>query len=364
MGIGGVDFKESKRLQKRSARQAEESQRLPTAMLQSPRMKVRRTATTTDTDSNAIASAPAATSSSSDFEVSKHLKTLTKSSFSTVTVEQKLPKTLPNFARALDRRGISSRAGAQIASALLQDFGVVNSSDSSAVIDKSKLQRERSKSRHRAVSATHTSELLALYYDGRKDETLTKEIVDGKAHRKKITEEHISMVEEPGSIYVGHVTPASGTGADISKAIRDFAKNSQINLSALKAMGCDGTAANTDKDRGCVKKTEEALQKNLQVVVCLLHLNELPLRKLIIKLDGPTSGPNSLSEPIGKSLKKCEEEPVVQYAKIECSPLPEVDQSDLSTDQKYLREIWEAVTSGICPERLAVRDHKRWAALE
>ena len=373
MGIGGLDQAVTKKLRKRETRQVQDlatQSKLDNARGESPRLKVRRVAALTEADAESDTLSSAASPSSSDFEVSEYMKTLAGTSTSgTVAVEKKLPKVLPNFSRALDRRGLSSRAGAQIASALLHDIGVVTTDDSSAVVDKSKVQRERSKTRQQSVaSATRPSELIALYYDGRKDETLVKEIVDGKAHRKTIREEHISMVEEPGSTYIGHATPGSGSGADIVKALRDFGKNHNIDLSTMKAIGGDNTPVNPAPMRGAMRLMEEALQKNLQIVTCLLHLNELPLQKIMVELDGPTSGPKSFTGPIGKLIMRCEEKPVVEYEKIECAPLPEVDKSDLSTDQKYLKEMWEAVTSGNCPTELARRNpgnvtHARWLTL-
>lgn len=64
---------------------------------------------------------------------------------------------------------------------------------------------------------------------------LTKLIVDGKPVRRLI-EEHMSMVEEPSFKYLGHVTPLGGSGANIVKSMRYFAKNKNTNLSSLKFM--------------------------------------------------------------------------------------------------------------------------------
>lgn len=105
-----------------------------------------------------------------------------KKMVSTIPVKQELPKTLPLFSRACDRRAISSRAGAQLATALLKDLNVVNCENQTAVVDKSKIFCEKIKSR-KAASSTRTSELMALFFDGRKDETITKEVVNGKSVR-------------------------------------------------------------------------------------------------------------------------------------------------------------------------------------
>jgi hypothetical protein len=65
-----------------------------------------------------------------------------------------------------------------------------------------------------------------------------------------------------------------------------------------------------------------------------LHANELPLRHLIIHLDGPTTGPKGFSGPLGKALNKIEERSVVAFKPIK-SKMPLMIIAELSTDQKY-----------------------------
>ncbi|XP_050508651.1 uncharacterized protein LOC126885902 [Diabrotica virgifera virgifera] len=209
-----------------------------------------------------------------------------------VKVKQGLPVNLSLFYRACDRRGISNRAGAQLVSALLQDLNVISPENQAAVIDKSKIFRERLKYRR---STTRTNEIIAPYFDGRKDETIIKEIVRGKSIRKTIQEEHISLIEEPGSAYFGHVTPNSGSAKDIVSSILSYMSDNSIDNSNIKALGCDGTATNTGTLQGAVLLLERALKHPVQVVICMLYLNELPLRKVFVALDGPTTGPTSVS---------------------------------------------------------------------
>ena len=51
---------------------------------------------------------------------------------------------LPSVALACDRTGTSDRVASMIASATLTDAGIINESDKSKVIDRSKVRRERS----------------------------------------------------------------------------------------------------------------------------------------------------------------------------------------------------------------------------
>ena len=72
------------------------------------------------------------------------------------------------------------------------------------MIDKSKVRQERCKRHGACAEASNT--ITGLYFDGRKDNTITpiKEC-DGKFNRKIITEQQISIIAEPGSTYFGHI---------------------------------------------------------------------------------------------------------------------------------------------------------------
>ncbi|CAG4961116.1 unnamed protein product [Colias eurytheme] len=109
--------------------------------------------------------------------------------------------------------------------------------------------------------------------------------------------------------------------------------------------GCDGTVTNTGKYGGVIRLLEKRLQRPLQWIICLLHLNELPLRHLFAKLDGTTTGPNTYSGAIGKLLDDCEKRPVIVFERIE-GMLPDISNvKDLSSDQRYLYDITSAVIS-------------------
>ncbi|KAK0055599.1 hypothetical protein Bpfe_014874 [Biomphalaria pfeifferi] len=241
---------------------------------------------------------------------------------------------LPSLALACDPYGVSDRAAAGIASAVLQDVGIIQERDVSKVIDRSKVRRERCKKRG-TLCASVSNTITGLYFDGRKDSTMTliKEC-DGKFHRKLITEEHISIISEPGYIYFGHITPTAGSSKVIAAELIAYLSKKNVDLGSIQAVGCDGTVAKTDNRGGIIRLLEVALDKPLQWFVCQLHANELPLRHLLEHLDGPTNGPNGFSGPIGKLLVDCEKLPVVKYTPINCVLPSGLNSDDLSTDQK------------------------------
>lgn len=280
---------------------------------------------------------------------------------------QQMRLRLPTLAKTCDRYGVSNRAAAAIASAVLKDVGLITQDNSSKVIDKCKLQRERQKSRKLAIAEQLDSRLIrGLYFDGRKDKTLVQYSVGGKYHRREVTEEHLVLVEEPQSKYLGHTTPSSGSAEHIKESIFEFFNSKSIGLDHLLAFGCDGTNVNTGIRGGVLRLIELELKRPIQWLVCQLHGNELPLRHLFHYLDGKTKGPSTFSGPIGKLLEACEKLPVIAYSPISVnSEMPDVNNVDLSTDQKYLRDICQAVSSGECSLSLAYREpgklsHARW----
>ena len=160
---------------------------------------------------------------------------------------------LPTLATVCDRHGVSDRAAASLATAVLQDMQVINQGNKSQVIDRSKVRRERHKYRNDLTDDSSTP-FPGLYFDGRKDRTMVQEkMADGKLHRQITSEEHISIVFEPGSSYFTHVSPNSGTSKSIAKEILDALKSKSIDLEKIQAIGCDGTAVNTGVKKGVIR---------------------------------------------------------------------------------------------------------------
>lgn len=272
----------------------------------------------------------------------------------------------PALAKAIDRAGLSSRKGALIASAVLEDVGLISKNDKSYVIDKSKLDRQRKRQRVDLQKniIKDGATLQALYFDGRKDRTLHIEKQGDTSSRKTLVEEHIVLLKEPGSEYIGHVTPENGTANTITSTILNFFTENEVSIGELIAVGCDGTVVNTGPHGGVIHLLELHIKRPLQWLICQLHANELPLRHLVRYLDGNTSGPLSFTGPIGKLIETCERLPVVRYEKIEVD-LPEVNLKELSTDQNYLYQICTAISTGNCPSNLANKSpgklsHARW----
>lgn len=274
---------------------------------------------------------------------------------------------LPKLASVCDRYGVSNRSAAAIASAVLQDVGLVSADKNRLVIDKSKLRRARNKIRQNLQDDLHQHVLESIYFDGRKDKTLLIEKKNGRSYRRVVVKEHISLIREPKSHYLGHTTPRIGTGKGICDSILAFLNCNNVTLDDLKCVGCDGTNTNTGWKSGAIRHMELRLKRPLQWFICQLHANELPLRHLFSYLDGRTSGPSAFSGPIGKALETCENLSVKSFVPVTGNLIVQDEEAtkSLSTDQKYLFEICHAVASGVCSEELANRQpgnmsHSRW----
>ena len=114
---------------------------------------------------------------------------------------------------------------------------------------------------------------------------------------------NIYLIQEPGGIYLGHASiEGKKTGQNLFGKICESLQNDVIDLSQLHGIGSDDTG----KHGGIIRLFELRLHRPLQWSIYLLHFNELPLRHLILKLDGPTSSTDPVTGPLSKLLSTCE----------------------------------------------------------
>ena len=128
---------------------------------------------------------------------------------------------IPTIALEADRYGVSNRATAAISTAALIDYGVINPNDKANIIDHNKVWRARQDTRKELSQSEDfiTTNITAIFFDGRKDQTLTKSKLGEKWHRRAATEDHYVLLGKPGSIYLDHITVTQGTGSKISQGL-------------------------------------------------------------------------------------------------------------------------------------------------
>lgn len=218
---------------------------------------------------------------------------------------------LHHFCSALDRADVSDRMGALLATLLLKDLKEAGI-DTGLILDRNKIRRERTKARKQSLVSMKCHDLLkCISFDGKKENALEQIIVDGKPRNTKVYEEHVTMVKEPGSMFIGYVTPARGDANAITSAMKDFLAKEEYSLHNLLAILCDGTGVNTGNKGGVILQFERLLERPLQWLVCLFHFNELPFRALVISITGSPKGPTTWPGVIGREVQTCETMPVI-----------------------------------------------------
>ena len=140
----------------------------------------------------------------------------------------------------------------------------------------------------------------------------------------------------------------------------------------LKVIGTDGIATMAGKKPGCIASLETKLGRPLQCIVCLLHLNELPLRHIFEQLNGSTKGPGSFSGMIGKQLNGRASSWTVDnfqpILNVQFPILPDEAIENLSSDQYYALLMCQEVMKGIVDTDLKYLEvgglcYSRWLTL-
>ena len=70
-----------------------------------------------------------------------------------------------------------------------------------------------------------------------------------------------------------------------------YLDDKDVDKSTIQYVGCDGTAVNTGTKCDIVRLFEVSLKGPVNLYICQLHANKLPLGHLFVYLDGHTSGP-------------------------------------------------------------------------
>ena len=136
-------------------------------------------------------------------------------------------------------------------------------------------------------------------------------------------------------------------------------------------LGGDSTASNTGHKGGVLTHLESMLGHKCQWNICAIHTNELPIRHLIQKLDGPTTSKDGFTGKIGKLLNKVEElEYNPSFLPIgvdeeDLIQLPESVLKNMSRDSQVCYKLCKAIKAGKLPEelrdiKLGEINHARW----
>ena len=120
-----------------------------------------------------------------------------------------------NIALESERHMISNRAAAAISNAALIVFGIITYSESDHIVDHKKVWRARQKKGGSLNTQPVENRIEAQFFYGKKNLTLTKEMVDGKYYSSNVVEDHYVLLGEPNGIYLTHFVVEKGTGSNI-----------------------------------------------------------------------------------------------------------------------------------------------------
>ena len=99
-----------------------------------------------------------------------------------------------------DRYRVSDRAAAAICTATLIDYKIITLHDRTNIVDHHKVWRARQTARKSPKQEPVADEdIQAIFFDGRKDSTLVKQIIGDKWYGTKQVEDHCVLVGELGS---------------------------------------------------------------------------------------------------------------------------------------------------------------------
>lgn len=94
--------------------------------------------------------------------------------------------------------------------------GLITEDQAFFVTDKCKISRAK---KSVVIKLKNIESIYGLYFDGRKDYTFIQVHEGKKYYHDIVKEEHISLVAEPGSHFIGHVNSSSGSAEDEMQAI-------------------------------------------------------------------------------------------------------------------------------------------------
>ena len=276
--------------------------------------------------------------------------------------KDKLSKLQPIIETA-ERFGLSDSAVAHMVNATNAKSSTISEDSPSEILYRSKVKRIRKIMRSEKVEESKGKEPIAIGFDERQDKSKV-EVGKGikgckRFETKKV--EHCAVIFWPGEEFVGHVVPRDGTGAGLSQDIIQFFKDRETNLQSLKAVLTDGCNKMTGWKLGACSMIEEELITPLQRIVCFLHHLELPFGKVFEFYDGPTTGPESFSGPVGKTIMTdIWKLPIVTFAAVEnptllldIKSLPKEVFSTFNKDHQYIMRMVEAILTGEISEQWA-----------
>ena len=179
-------------------------------------------------------------------------------------------------------------------------------------LDRAKVSRGKatlmSLAREKGEQESKKSDIQGIFFDGRKEKNrvLSYDYLTKRYHQRNVKENHISVTSEPDGKYRTHFTPGPSDKRNkpaevIAQELHSWLVEHGID-ERVQVLGGDSTNEMTGWLGGAIVWVERLLGRKCFWVVCNIHTNKLPLRHLIIVLDGDTNSKDGFSGPIGEQL--------------------------------------------------------------
>ena len=223
----------------------------------------------------------------------------------------------------------------------LEDASVLNKPVAEIMPSRHKIRNENVKVEQKVLKE-HNEEfrnIFALKFDSRKDANTKRE------NNTPCTEEHMSVVSEPGGKFEDLITLWDGKARTVSFELLCLMREKKW---SPRVIGCDGTNVNTGTEGGVIKLLEDETGDPYFWDVCMLHLLELPFKALFAELDGGTLSGDKYKGPIGKQFNKDSYPPAVAFQKVP-GKVPIVGDDlyeSFNKDMRLLYDLAHAVQSG------------------
>ena len=115
-------------------------------------------------------------------------------------------------------------------------------SETIIIINTSKVRREREEARSKSDTVFINAGIWGLSFNWRRDTTLTqfRDVKTWVNHRRIIREEHITLLKEVGSVFIGFITTPAEDANTISASLIQKLNVIDSPLNWLRAIGADG----------------------------------------------------------------------------------------------------------------------------
>ena len=151
-----------------------------------------------------------------------------------------------------ERYGVRDAELAAVINGFLVDIGLITDKDRTMILDRHTIRAQRK--RYRRENCPNRTNMSGLYFDGKKDNTIQS---DGT---KKL-EEHITVINEPGSHFITHTIPENASGESVAASIIESLGSEE--MANIKVIGSDGTSCNNGTNKGVITRLESYLNRKL-----------------------------------------------------------------------------------------------------